>query len=117
MASQSPTESGITQLWKAAVLDYEEATGKSLQLAQFGNMDDIMASTEGLSKNFKEFRSDNSKVAKVRTAFKNNMWLIQNVVNTLQRVGNAASVSFDMAIEGHALTTLYRPSRQRCQPV
>jgi len=98
MASQSSNESEITQLWQAAILDYEQATGKSLKLAQFANMDEIMAGTENLSNNFKDFRSDNSKVTKMRTAFKNNMWLIQNVVNTVQNVGNAASVSLNMAI-------------------
>ncbi|KAL2811466.1 prion-inhibition and propagation-domain-containing protein [Aspergillus granulosus] len=93
MASQPPTNggSGIAQLWQAAIQDYEKATGKMLQLGQFQDMEGVMAGTESLSKNFAEFRSDQSKVARVRTALKNNLWLIQRIVNTVQTVGNAAS--------------------------
>ncbi|KAI9043654.1 uncharacterized protein KD926_003004 [Aspergillus affinis] len=93
MASPAPNGgSDITQLWQAAIQDYEKATGKSLQLGPFRDMEEAMAGTESLSKNFTAFRSDQSKVVKVRTAFKNNMVLIQRVVNTVQAVGNAASV-------------------------
>jgi hypothetical protein len=105
MTSRPPSQSGITLLWQTAVLDYEKSTGKSLQLSEIGNMDDIMSSTEVLSNNFKDFRSDGSKVTKMRTAFKNNMWLIQTVVNTVQKVGNTASVSLNVAMEGHTLIT------------
>ncbi|GAB1210827.1 hypothetical protein APSETT445_009625 [Aspergillus pseudonomiae] len=56
------------------------------------NMEEAMSGTESLSQNFTTFRSDQSKMAKVRIAFKNNMTLIQRIVNTVQTVGNAASV-------------------------
>lgn len=84
--------SDIAQLWERAVEDYEKQTKKSLHLAQFSNIDQIMKGTEGLSNNFKDFRHDRSKTDNVRTALKNNLWLIQKVVNTVQAVGNAASV-------------------------
>ncbi|KUL87948.1 hypothetical protein ZTR_03863 [Talaromyces verruculosus] len=83
--------SDLAQLWQAAVQDYEKTTGKSLRLGQFGSMEEVIGGTENLSNKFKSFRDDKSKVAKVRTAFKNNMWLIQTIVNTVQTVGNAAS--------------------------
>lgn len=93
MATQPPSD--LAQLWQAAIQDYEKTTGKSLLLArQFGSMEQVMGATEELSNKFKGFRDDKSKVSKVRTAFKNNLWLIQTVVNTIQTVGNAASVSF-----------------------
>lgn len=84
--------SDLAQLWQAAVQDYEKTTGKSLRLGQFGSMEEVIGGTENLSNKFKSFRDDKSKVAKVRTAFKNNMWLIQTIVKTVQTVGNAASV-------------------------
>jgi hypothetical protein len=94
MASQSSSSRAtIAQIWEESIEEYEKATGKSLRLGKFKSMDEIMAGTEDLSSKFKDFRSDESKVTKVRTALKNNMWLIQRVVNTVQSVGNAASVS------------------------
>lgn len=96
MASQSSISGAtIPQLWEESIKEYEKATGKSLRLGKFKTMDEIMTGTEGLSSKFKDFRSDESKVTKVRTALKNNMWLIQKVVNTVQSVGNAASVSLE----------------------
>ncbi|RAH55365.1 hypothetical protein BO85DRAFT_522214 [Aspergillus piperis CBS 112811] len=84
--------SSIAQLWQDAIAEYEKTTGKGLRLGQFKSMDEVMAGTEGLSNKFSDFRSDKSKVGKMRTAFKNNMWLIQGIVNTIQNVGNAASI-------------------------
>ena len=88
--------SDLAQLWETAVEEYEKRTKKSLRLTQFRSVEDIMKGTEGLSNEFKEFRHDQSKSDKVRTAFKNNMWIVQKVVNTVQVVGNAASVSLEM---------------------
>ncbi|CAI6095944.1 unnamed protein product [Clonostachys chloroleuca] len=86
--------SDIARLWQEAVADYEKTTKKSLHLAgRFSNIDQIMKGTEGLSNEFKEFRHDRSKTDNVRTAFKNNLWLIQKVVNTVEVVGDAASRS------------------------
>jgi hypothetical protein len=118
MASKVPKgESDIAQLWQAAIQDYEKVTGKSLQLGQFRNMDEVMAGTESLSKNFTEFRRDQSKMAKIRTALKNNMWLIQGIVDTVQTVGNAASVRTS-STSWELYTYLFsRPSRPRCQRV
>ncbi|QKX60583.1 uncharacterized protein TRUGW13939_07728 [Talaromyces rugulosus] len=87
----TPAASDLAQLWQAAVQDYEKTTGKSLRLGQFRSMEEVIGGTEDLSNKFKGFRDDKSKVAKVRTAFKNNMWLIQTIVNTIQTVGNTAS--------------------------
>jgi hypothetical protein len=93
MAFNDPIgDSEIAKLWQASIQDYEKATGKSLQMGQFRTMDQVMAGTENLSKNFTDFRSDGSKVSKVRTAFKNNMWLIQRIVNTVETVGDTVSV-------------------------
>ncbi|KAL2802161.1 prion-inhibition and propagation-domain-containing protein [Aspergillus granulosus] len=57
---------------------------------QFSNIDQIMKGTEGLSNEFKDFRNDRSKTGNVRAALKNNLRLIQKVVNTVEVVGNAA---------------------------
>jgi len=54
-------------------------------------MEELMKGTDNLLSKFKDFRDDKSKVVKVRTAFKNNLWLIQKVVNTIQILGNAVS--------------------------
>jgi hypothetical protein len=98
MTFQSSTSRAtIAQIWEESIEEYEKATGKSLRLGKFKSMDEIMAGTESLSSKFKDFRSDESKMTKVRTALKNNMWLIQKVVNTVQTVGNAASVSLEMS--------------------
>jgi hypothetical protein len=102
MAAQAATgvtnEAGsdLAQLWRAAVEDYEKKTGKSLRLDQFRSMDAVMNGTESLSNKFKDFRDDKSKLAKVRTALKNNMWLIQKIVNAVQTVGGAAAVRFEI---------------------
>jgi hypothetical protein len=82
-------------------------------------MEDIMDGTEGISTYFKNFRDDKSKVSKVRTAFKNNMWLIQNIVHAVQNVGNAASVCLNMTALGivYGILISYRPFRRLCQLV
>lgn len=55
-----------------------EINRESLQLGQFRSMEEVIGGTEDLSNKFKSFRDDKSKVSKVRTAFKNNMRLIQS---------------------------------------
>lgn len=99
MAAQIGNDAGqasdLAQLWQSAVEDYEKRTKKSLRLAQLSNIDQIMKGTEGLSDEFKDFRHDRSKTDNMRTAFKNNLWLIQKIVNTVQVVGNAASVRLE----------------------
>ncbi|KIM98745.1 hypothetical protein OIDMADRAFT_57090 [Oidiodendron maius Zn] len=99
-------ESDLAQLWQAAVEDYEKTTKKSLRLEQFRSMDAIMNGTEGLSNKFKDFRDDKSKVAKVRTALKNNMWLIQKIVNAVQVVGGVAS-AFPPAMPASLIFTAF----------
>ena len=96
-------ESDLAQLWQAAVEDYEKTTKKSLRLEQFRSMDAIMNGTEGLSNKFKDFRDDKTKVAKVRTALKNNMWLIQKIVNAVQVVGGVASVRLEIIAAAYIL--------------
>jgi hypothetical protein len=100
MAAQEGINAGqasdLAHLWHSAVEDYERNTKKSLRLAQSTNIDQIMNGTEGLSNQFKDFRHDRSKTDNVRTAFKNNLWLIQKVVDTVQVAGNAASVRLDI---------------------
>ena len=91
-SNASAEASDLAQLWQGAVEDYEKRTGKNLKLGQFRSMNDVMTGTEGLATRFKDFRDDKSKMAKVRTALKNNMWIIQKVVNTIQTVGTAVSV-------------------------
>ncbi|KAJ5668369.1 uncharacterized protein N7477_006939 [Penicillium maclennaniae] len=98
--------SDIAQLWQRAVEDYEKQTKKSLHLAQFSNIDQIMKGTEGLSNEFKDFRHDRSKTDNVRTALKNNLWLIQKVVNTVEVVGNAAS-AFPPAMPASLIFTAF----------
>ena len=107
MASQSPSGGAtLAQLWEASVSDYEKITGKSLRLGPYRSMDEIMAGTEDLSAKFKDFRSDQSKVTKVRTALKNNMWLIQKVVNTIQTVGGTVSVKSQVEYLNRCLPSL-----------
>lgn len=99
--------SDIARLWQEAVADYEKTTKKSLHLAgRFSNIDQIMKGTEGLSNEFKDFRHDRSKTDNVRTAFKNNLWLIQKVVNTVEVVGNAAS-AFPPAMPASVIFTAF----------
>ncbi|PWY95369.1 hypothetical protein BO94DRAFT_553278 [Aspergillus sclerotioniger CBS 115572] len=88
----------LAQLWTAAVAEYEKETGKSLRLGAFKNMDEAMKGTEGLTQKFKNFRSNKSKSAKVRTTFQNNLWLIQKIVNAAQVVGTNLSSAFPAAM-------------------
>jgi hypothetical protein len=83
----------LADLWAAAVDDYERRTKRSLRLGSWGSMDAVIQGTEIEKKKLKDFRHDGGKVDKVRTAFKNNLWLIQSVVNVVQIAANAASVS------------------------
>lgn len=87
-------KSDLASLWETAILDYEARTGKSLKMAPFRSMDDVIQGTENQVQNFKGFRHQGTKADKVRTAFKNNLWLIQKVVNTIQIVGATAAVGF-----------------------
>ncbi|KAL4860369.1 hypothetical protein BDV12DRAFT_205149 [Aspergillus spectabilis] len=98
--------SNLAQLWQSAVKDYEKRSKKSLQPTQFRNIDQIMKGIEGLSTNFKEFRHDRTKTGNVRTAFKNNLWLIQRVVNTVHVVGDAAS-AFPPAMPASLIFTAF----------
>ncbi|KAF7178169.1 hypothetical protein CNMCM7691_006841 [Aspergillus felis] len=98
--------SDLAQLWQSAVEDYEQRTKKSLRLVQFSNVNQIMKGTEGLSDEFEEFRHDRSKTDNVRTAFKNNLWLIQKVVDTVQVVGTAAS-AFPPAMPASLIFTAF----------
>ncbi|KAJ5300978.1 uncharacterized protein N7443_005980 [Penicillium atrosanguineum] len=98
--------SDLAQLWHAAVEEYEEATGQSLRMGSFKNMDDVMKGTEGIYMKFKDFRDDTSKVAKVQSALKNNMWLIQNIIHILQNLGNAAS-AFPPAMPASLIFTAF----------
>ncbi|KAJ5933227.1 heterokaryon incompatibility protein s [Penicillium verrucosum] len=98
--------SDIAKLWQRAVEDYEKRTKKSLHLAQFSNIDQIMKDTEGLSNEFKDFRHDRSKTDNVRSAFKNNLWLIQKVVDTVGVVGIAAS-AFPPAMPASLIFTAF----------
>lgn len=87
--------SDLASLWETAILEYDAKRTKEkqqpLRLAPFRSMEDVMRGTHNLSRKFKDFRDDESKVAKVRTAFKNNLGLMQKAVNTIQMIGNAAS--------------------------
>ena len=62
--------SGLAQLWQSAIEDYEEKTKKSLQ----------------------QFCHDQPKVD---TAVRNNVVLIQKLVNTVQVDGNVTSVRLE----------------------
>lgn len=88
-------KSDLSALWEAAVAEYDAKRLKEkqqpLRSAPFRSMEQVMKGTENSMANFKDFRNDGSKVAKVRTVFKNNLWLIQKAVNTIQIVGSAAS--------------------------
>ncbi|QKX53640.1 uncharacterized protein TRUGW13939_00719 [Talaromyces rugulosus] len=98
--------SDIARLWQQAVEDYEKRTNKSLHLSQFSSIDQIIKGTEGLSNEFKDFRHDPSKTDNVRTALKNNLWLIQKVVNTVEVLGNAAS-AFPPAMPASLIFTAF----------
>jgi hypothetical protein len=74
-----PPESDLAQLWQAAVEEYEKKTKTSLRMSPFKSVEEVMKGTEGMSQKFKDFRHDQGKTDKVRTAFKNNLWLIQKV--------------------------------------
>lgn len=92
-SAQAP-KTDLALLWEAAVDDYEQRTKRSLRMGPWRSMDEVIQGTENQVNNFKDFRHQGTKVDKVRTAFKNNLWLIQKVVNTLQIIGNTASVRY-----------------------
>jgi hypothetical protein len=112
--------SDVAQLWQSAVEDYEKRTKKRLRLAQFSNVDQIMTGTEGLSNEFENFRHDQSKIDNVRTAFKNNLWQIQKVVNTVQVIGTAASVRLELnsvhGVRFRLILMFDRPFLLQCRP-
>lgn len=81
-------ESDLGGLWASAVGEYNAKRLKDkaqpLQLAPFRNMEEVIKATDSTLTDFKDFCNDGSKVAKVRTVFKNNLGLIQ-------KLGSAAS--------------------------
>ena len=91
--SAKAAQTDLSVLWESAVTDYEQRTGKSLRLAPWRSMQEVIDGTENQVNNFKDFRHSGTKVDKVRTAFSNNLWLIQKVVNVIQIVGTTAAVS------------------------
>ena len=84
----------LALLWESAVADYEQRTGKNLKLAPWRSMQEVIDGTENQVNNFKDFRHSGTKTDKVRTAFSNNLWLIQKVINAIQIVGSTAAVSW-----------------------
>jgi hypothetical protein len=90
-------KSDLAVLWETAVEDYERRTKKSLKMGQWQSMQEVIQGTEAQVNNFKGFRHQGTKVDKVRTAFKNNLWLIQKVVNTIQIVGSTAAVRLPLS--------------------
>ncbi|KAL6830555.1 prion-inhibition and propagation domain-containing protein [Trichoderma sp. SZMC 28015] len=83
----------LTQLWLNAVAGYEKKTKKSLQKSLQGtrptnNMQSMM---ENLENGFQEFRHDRSKLDRMRNVFKDNLWLIQKVVDTVEVAGSVTS--------------------------
>jgi len=95
VANGESSESGtdLAQLWEKAIDEYEKKTKKSLKRSPVRSMEEVIKSTEEETKDFKAFRHDGGKADKIRTAFKNNMGLIQKVVGAIQILGNAAAVT------------------------
>jgi hypothetical protein len=89
----SESGSDLAQLWEKAIDEYEKKTKKSLKRSPVRSMEEVIKSTEEETKGFKAYRHDGGKADKIRTAFKNNMGLIQKVVGAVQILGNAAAVS------------------------
>lgn len=85
-------KSDLADLWAAAVEDYERRTKKSLRMGSWGSMEEVIQGTEVEKKKLLNFRHDGTKVDKVRTAFKNNLWLIQKVVTFVNIAANTAAV-------------------------
>lgn len=87
-------KSDLASLWEQAIDDYEKRTGKSLKMTPVRSMNDVIQGAEKEVQNFQGFRHQGTKVDKVRTAFSNNLWLIQKVVNIIQIAGSTAAVRF-----------------------
>lgn len=85
----------LSQIWQNAVADYEKKTKKSLQGTR--PTDNMQSMMENLENGFQEFRHDRSKLDRMRNVFKDNLRLIQKVVNTVEVAGSVTSVWFDIS--------------------
>ena len=82
--------SDIAQEWQQALAEFEAKTGKNLSIGQIHSMKEAMDTADAQKKFFKGFRHDDSKIDKVRSAFSNNIGLIQKIVDGAQQAANAA---------------------------
>ncbi|KAL6806052.1 prion-inhibition and propagation domain-containing protein [Trichoderma sp. SZMC 28012] len=94
----------LTQLWLNAVVDYEKKTKKSLQGTRPTNNMQLMM--EDIENGFQEFRHDRSKLDRMRIVFKDNLRLIQKVVNTVEVAGNVTS-TFSSTMPASMVSTAF----------
>ena len=90
MGAARETTSDVAEEWQQAMAEFESTTGKRLNLGQINSMEAAVSYAHNAQLSFTGFRHDGKKVDRVRTAFSNNIDLIQRLVNGAQQVANAA---------------------------
>ena len=74
------------------MVSFEKRTGKSLQVAPFRSMEEVVDGTDTELQRFGGFRKDKTKVEKVRSAFGKNLSTIKKVLGGIKMLADAASV-------------------------
>lgn len=98
--------SDLAELWNEALDDFKTKTKLDLTKFHYKSMEEAIASTKQQEEQFSAFRHDKGKVDAVRTAFGNNLKLIQKIVTGAKMAADAASV-FPPAIPGTMLMTAF----------
>lgn len=123
MASKAPNgpkseATDLGSLWKRAIDDYFEKTGKNLSHMKAQNIGAVMDMTKDSMQTFQGKRHNGEKVDKVRSAFGRHLGGMQMCMRGIQAVGNAAGafppampVGIIFAACGHLLSVRYHLDR------
>lgn len=82
--------SDIAQDWEEALIEFKKVTGKNLDFGNITNVEEAVRQAEVQQRQFNNFRHDKGQVDKVRSAFSNNIGLIQRVWNGATSIATAA---------------------------
>lgn len=103
----------VVDIWNDAIRQYQGIGGKDLKAgyAQFKSLDAMIDFGCKEMESFHAFRYDGTKVAKLRSLFKDGMWLIEG---RMQQVVAAATPAFPPAAAvGTALTYMLTVSNSQ----
>ena len=84
----------VEEIWQTAILDYEEATGTSLDsLVRARTLEDVLREIKDKESKFELKRHDSSKIDKFRTLVKKSLQPIEKLSEIAAHAGTGVSIS------------------------